>query len=188
MPNSQRVDAIAIMGLPGSGKSTLSIALAERLGITVFSGGLVLRSRAALGDQRSLDLMLGGAPIPAAEYADLVVAAVSSSRPQVLDGSPRNADQVEALATRLERAAIGFVLRLEPGEAMRRLDERATFKRRADDAAEARRLRMQLQGEDLQRAVPAFARRWLVTEVDASRTSTEILDEVLSLLPCSFIS
>lgn len=86
---------ISLIGLPGSGKTTLCRALAEWLGYPAFVLGDALRARAA-GDSELRDLLARGELAPESVAIDLLrqAAVASAETGLVLDGFPRHVEQV----------------------------------------------------------------------------------------------
>lgn len=118
---------ILILGAPGAGKGTQSSRLAAHYGIEHITTGAALRANAdmetAYGTPR--EYMETGELVPDPVVNEIVAAAVAEADGFVLDGYPRNLEQVAFLE---DAVSLDVVLMLEVGreELVRRLSGRRT--------------------------------------------------------------
>lgn len=170
---------LAIMGLPGSGKSTQAAQLHKNCNAVVLSGGDELRSRAANGDALAASLLAAGLPIPADLYAVIVANWLDQQQQQgtalcVLDGSPRHPDQVYALRSVIDRRThtrlSGVLLTVSVFTARERLIARHSESktRRADDDPTIMERRLNVQDALLAKTTAAFAGLWPLAAIDGS--------------------
>ena len=135
MPTIAPKRVVSLVGLPGSGKTTLSRALAERLGWQEFVLGDALRA-CAIEDSVLSDALARGEFAPEQLVEDLIrrVAMTTESAGIVLDGFPRHTGQV-GLFDRLFYQPRVLYIDVEPQIALRRLFERgnSTASQRRED-------------------------------------------------------
>ena len=100
------------MGMPGVGKGTQAIRLAESLGVVHLSSGDILREAVKEGTSLGLqaqDTMAGGKLVPDELIGDMIserLGRVDVADGFILDGFPRTIVQVEILDRVLERCGI----------------------------------------------------------------------------------
>jgi uncharacterized protein YprB with RNaseH-like and TPR domain/predicted nuclease with RNAse H fold/adenylate kinase family enzyme len=90
---------ISVVGLPGAGKTTLTLALAERFGWDYFALGEALRELSRTDDHLR-ELLANGqlAPEPVVrELLETVLSSRAGNLPILLDGFPRHTDQIGLL-------------------------------------------------------------------------------------------
>ncbi|MFH2202788.1 MAG: nucleoside monophosphate kinase [Elusimicrobiota bacterium] len=174
---------LAIVGPPGSGKSTQAKLLAKDLGVVHISAGQLLREHAR-NHPAVAQRMNAGKLVD----TDLVMGVVRErlSRPDVqrrgfiLDGFPRRLVEEEALTEMLGReGAIDAMIRLDVPEAelLRRIQARG----RADDSAEVFRERMKVYHEQTEPAIEKLGRSASVIRPrDAAGKVEAIYRDILS--------
>jgi uncharacterized protein YprB with RNaseH-like and TPR domain/predicted nuclease with RNAse H fold/adenylate kinase family enzyme len=111
----------SLIGLPGSGKTTLGRAISSALGWRYFGLGDALRSRART-DFGLAELLNRGSLAPEALVEELVTefAADADPRPAIIDGFPRHASQFD-VAKRLFQQLTLIWLEIDPQVAASRL-------------------------------------------------------------------
>jgi adenylate kinase len=118
------MDAIYLIGPPGSGKSTQGSSLAEHLGAPHLSVGELFRKARSLGHAvpRAPRRSFAGPGV----VCDLVLSALSTRKPEliVLDGFPRAAEQVEQLNCLPWRSTAVVRLQAEFGVLLKRMKGR----------------------------------------------------------------
>lgn len=157
-----------MVGLPGSGKSTLCEVLAERLSVPTFSVGAALRLAAQQRDAQAEHLLLASQPVDIEMFDNLFNVATSvhpTGTTFLLDGSPRTPTQVQYLA---EHCDVRAVLLVEAPEhlAVKRLQHRASG--RVDDNPATISERVAGQVEALDYTLDACNRLWPVAVLDGS--------------------
>lgn len=176
--------AVAVMGVPGAGKTTLAAALRASFEAEVFSAGDYLRRRAAEGDQVAASLLFAGRPLSTPAHQQLVDAALSaaseSRRILVLDGSPRHVAQAEALAE-APCLIVGVALVIPEEAAYGRLAARAAGSGRIDDSPELSSARIHREARCLDALWDYFqAAGWPLARLDAT-VSEEVLSDMATI-------
>ncbi len=185
-PEPPRFQMVAVMGVPGAGKTSLASSLRESLGGAVFAAGDVLRERAAQGDEHAAAKLRRGTPLSVPEHQELVAQAISEAKAAgkmlVLDGSPRHAAQAEGLAAfGCGITGIGLVVTEEM--AYQRLVTRGAAGGRLDDSASLSRVRIHREAIELDGLWESFSGAgWPLRLVDASCLEDDVLDAAVSFL------
>ncbi|MCL1899668.1 MAG: nucleoside monophosphate kinase [Promicromonosporaceae bacterium] len=171
---------LAVLGLPGTGKSTQAAALANEWGCPVLSGGQWLRDRAASGDLDSQHVMQAGLPMSPDDYRRFLEESTTRDTTVVLDGSPRSVGQVAVLrdvaqARGFQERVAGLVLRGVPLAALsRRLVDRGTRSGRMDDSDVVIAQRLAVQSADLDITAREFGQVWPVRVIQANGPVSDI--------------
>jgi adenylate kinase len=168
---------IVLLGPPGAGKGTQAARVAGRFGCAHVATGDTFRANVAEGTElgrTAQEYMDRGDLVP----DDVVIAMVMERLAErdcdggfVLDGFPRTVNQAEALDRRLVglgtplEAALSFEVTEE--ELLRRLAGRAAAQRRADDAEQTIRHRLEVFAIKTRPLIDYYARRGLLVNVDA---------------------
>jgi adenylate kinase family enzyme len=169
---------LAILGLPGAGKTTLTQELARRLCGHLLSTGGALRALAATDASLAADLASGG-PGPEALVIQLVQEAVrvAGTDPLIVDGFPRYAAQV-VNADRLLGQWVPLLVEVTPELAADRLAKRALP--RPEDSTEVAQGRLQRSKDDLSQLTRALEERGTrVLRVDGTRPLPEVVQSAL---------
>jgi adenylate kinase len=180
---------IAVLGVPGAGKSTQARAVARGVGGVSVSVGDRLRALAAAGDEDARSTVADGSPITPAQYKrflryvrDEVPASVL-----VLDGSPRDERHVPVLADVLAAGTpvFGVLLQLPTAVAEPRIRLRRSSapSDRPDDLEETAARRLAHQTASLTRLAQSFAARWPLVTVDATADESSVTRRILESLP-----
>lgn len=174
---------IAIIGAPGSGKTTQADLLAKRLGVPVVAVGEALREVAGGGGPESSQVqeaLAMGELVP--EELALGLLREMLSEPDrkggfILDGMPRTlgeAQEMEKLFT-LDRVCH---LQVKPEIAQSRLLKRG----RGDDQPELIKRRLEIYKEKIEPILDFYKERQILVKVDASASPQEIHQEIASKL------
>lgn len=175
---------MSIIGMPGSGKSTLSRAIAEFHGWERLSTGDIIRSEIARGTalgRRLREQIHSGELADTADIRAIVEIGLSStSRAVVFDGFPRYAEEarfIHDIADDHGRFVAGAVyLVTSPEVALRRIAGRLGSERivRPEDRPEVARRRIEIFQENIEPIADVFARTSTLTVV-ANQSPEEIL-------------
>lgn len=147
------MNAVILLGAPGSGKGTQAARLAESLGLPHISTGAILRQAVADGTELGMaarDIMAAGRLVSDEIVLGIVeerVSAPDCRRGFILDGYPRNRAQARALGEVLSR--LGATERIAniavPAEELAaRVRGRRGTDGRQDDSEEAFRRRLEV--------------------------------------------
>ena len=186
---------LVVLGPPGAGKGTQAVKLAEHFTCADVATGDIFRANVAEGTElgrAAQEYMDRGDLVP----DDVVIAMVMERLAErdcesgfVLDGFPRTVNQAEALDRRLAElgtpleAALSFDVTEE--ELLRRLAGRAAAQRRADDAEQTIRHRLEVFAIKTRPLIDYYRHRRLLTMVDGVGLVEEVTDRILSGLPSS---
>jgi adenylate kinase len=166
-----------VLGPPGAGKGTQAVRIAEHYGCSDVATGDIFRANVASGTELgrlAQEYMNRGDLVPDEVVIAMVMERLADPDCQggfVLDGFPRTVNQAEALDRRLAdlgsplEAALSFDVTEE--ELLRRLAGRAAAQRRADDAEQTIRHRLEVFAIKTRPLIDYYARRGLLVNVDA---------------------
>ncbi len=147
------MNAVILLGAPGSGKGTQAARLAETLGLPHISTGAILRQAVADGTElgrAARDIMAAGRLVSDEIVLGIVEERVSArdcSRGFILDGYPRNRAQARALGEVLSRlGATEWIANIAvPAEELAaRVRGRRGTDGRQDDSEDAFRRRLEV--------------------------------------------
>jgi adenylate kinase family enzyme len=175
------------MGLPGSGKTTVSRVLAAHTGGSVFCAGDLLRDRAARGDGVASAIITAGTSLSGEQFRELLMfhERHNARRPLIIDGGPRNVEQVAVLRDSSDGPALGLWLDLDPGEALPRLRARVNGESRLDDELALLAGRLRRQAAALAETVAAWTRLWPLERIDARQSQRDVAAFAVSRLASS---
>lgn len=162
--------AIAIMGMPGSGKSTVGRLVASRLGWHYVSTGELAR-RFIDGEWSALGLMA-----PESEMRRIFKEAVSDYDAVVIDGMPRKPDQVDFLDSIFDEVCY-YVLSLDEQTARNRLYSRG----RSDDTKVAIERRLSDYKRYTAKAIKTAMSTHGVTIIDVTDKAPWEIADIISL-------
>lgn len=168
--------AVTIVGLPGSGKSTVARAIAAARGVPVLSTGERLRLL-ALTDPALATALAGGELGPEDVVQRIVDDFLRAHPLVVLDGYPRHLAQATALQRACPRLWV-IHLSISPHLALRRIAQRA---RRGDDDHQAVQARVARDKAALGDVLKALSPS--IIGCDATKPVTAIVSEVLGQMP-----
>jgi adenylate kinase len=183
---------LLVLGPQGSGKGTQAARLSEDHGIPHISTGEMFRSAIAAGTELGREvkpILASGELVP----DDLTIALIrdrlaqpDAARGFVLDGFPRNLEQVEALDTML--AEIGRKLDavlffdLSDEVALERLLGRAGDEERADDTRKVIERRLAIYHEQTEPVVERYRASGKLVPIHAERPIGEVAVEIANAL------
>lgn len=180
------------MGPPGAGKGTQAAGIAAHYQIPAISTGDMFRAAVAAGTplgQQAQQIMASGGYV-----SDEITNGIVAERLQspdcepgfLLDGYPRTVAQVEALDVMLEgsgrrlNAVISLQADLE--ELVGRLLRRAELEGRADDTADAIRVRQLTYAQETSPLLDVYRDRGLLIEVDGLGQVEDVSARVFAAL------
>ncbi|MGO3146692.1 MAG: adenylate kinase [Leucobacter sp.] len=188
------VTRLLIIGPPGAGKGTQASKIAERYGVPAISTGDIFRAnikgQTDLGKQVQA-IIESGELVPDSLTNEIVRDRLhqdDASSGFLLDGYPRNVEQVHALDDMIEGDALDAVVLLEADtdEVVARLLKRALVEGRADDTEEIIRHRQDVYAEQTAPLVELFTDRDILVRVNGlgeiDEVATRISDELTAKL------
>ena len=200
---------IVLVGIQGSGKGTLLEGLTKQFDFTVFSVGQLLREEVATGSElgkRIKKKQDAGELVETSIVMDALNKALknSSSKNAIFDGFPRNSEQAQEL-DKLLKVDLLIHLNLTKEVAYERILNRLTCNRcgfiskksenlkgcpkcggnlvsRSDDTLESINARFKTYENETYPLLERYRARGVVVDVDANRTPSEVLKDVLKVL------
>jgi adenylate kinase len=183
---------LVLLGPPGSGKGTQAAILAERLGIPTISTGALFRDQMGRGTPLGVEAqsyMSKGQLVPDSVTNAMVKDRLSAPDVEagyILDGYPRNVDQVAVLDSLLVEFGWEPVSALEitlPEDLIvERLLKRAEIEGRADDTAEVIRERLAVYHAQTEPISAVYRDRGALVTVDGLGTVEEVQARILAAL------
>lgn len=180
--------AILILGLPGSGKSTVSSEAATACDGTWFSASHILQTHLNNDPNKSLTAWErhweSGRLAPDREVLPRLWAAFSSTAktPILLDGYPRNAAQLKDFQDRGGELAAAVLLSVDEETALNRIRGRSAVTRRADDELAVARTRLSRGKEHIDGLLALPSIRRILHVLDANQGVPGLLSEVIQVV------
>lgn len=179
---------LLIVGPPGAGKGTQAGRIVERYGIPAISTGDIFRANIKGGTELGKQvqaIIQAGELVPDSLTNEIVRDRLHQDDARggfLLDGYPRNVEQVHALDGMLEGDALDAVVLLEvdTDEVVGRLLKRAEVEGRADDTEEVIRHRQQVYADQTQPLVELFATRGILVPVNGLGAVDEVSERIFS--------
>ncbi|MBP2472311.1 adenylate kinase family enzyme [Crossiella equi] len=183
---------IFVIGAPGSGKSTLTEALARRLGYASFYSGEAFRQAAqSYPDTRTRERivrrMAVNRPMPISVYCEVIAHSVHRGEPGlVVDGFPRSRVQclaIPRILAALHRAAtsvVGIALHAPEPTLVTRVLGRAA--RRDDDDETTLRRRLRLHHSEQATIEAEFGKRWQLHHINSAQPFAEVVGETIEAI------
>ena len=184
------VTRLLIIGPPGAGKGTQASKIAEAYGIPAISTGDIFRANIKGGTelgQRVQAIIESGELVPDSLTNEIVQDRLQQDDAAggfLLDGYPRNVEQVEALDGMLVGDALDAVVLLEADtdEVVARLLKRAEIEGRADDTEEVIRHRQDIYAEQTAPLIELFTKRGILVSVDGLGGIDEVAERIAGAL------
>ena len=184
------MNAVILLGAPGSGKGTQAARLAESLGLPHISTGAILRQAVADGTQLGIaarDIMAAGRLVSDEIVLGIVeerVSAPDCSRGFILDGYPRNRAQARALGEVLSRlGATEWIanIAVPSRELAARVRGRRGTDGRQDDSEDAFRRRLEVYESDSLPLLDHYGDR--VVNISGLGSRDEVFNRLGAALP-----
>lgn len=185
---SKTTTRLLIIGPPGAGKGTQAGRISETYGVPAISTGDIFRANIKGGTElgkRVQAIIESGELVPDSLTNEIVqdrLAADDATRGFLLDGYPRNVEQVHALDGMIDGDALDAVVLLEADadEVVARLLKRAEIEGRADDTEVVIRHRQDIYAEQTAPLVELFTERGILVAVDGLGTVDEVATRIAS--------
>lgn len=186
---------LVLFGPPGAGKGTQAARLSDHLGVPAISTGDIFRSNikdaTELG-RKVIEYTSAGSLVPD-ELTDALVrdrlGREDVADGFLLDGYPRNAEQVEALDAILEDlgSSLDVVVEItaDADVVVDRLLKRAQIEGRVDDTEDVIRHRLEVYAEQTAPIAKLYANRGLLVQVDGIGDLEEVTERLVrAIAPC----
>lgn len=184
------MNAIILLGAPGSGKGTQAMRLAGFLGFPHISTGAILRQAVADGTalgMQAREIMAAGRLVDDRIVLGIVedrITAPDCSQGFILDGYPRNRSQAEALSGVLSRlGAEEWIanIAVPPAELAARVRGRRGTDGRQDDSEEAFRRRLEVYESESYPLLDHYGDR--VVQISGLGSRDEVSGRLRAVLP-----
>ena len=183
---------IVIFGPPGAGKGTQSNFIVEKYKLHQLSTGELLRreikNKTELG-QQIVSIINSGNLVSDKVVSDLIEKYISDKNYKnrlIFDGYPRNLIQVKNLETLLIKhdQKIDIVLKLSVSleTIKKRISERKTLEKRADDNENIAIKRYEMYEKNIKPVIEFYKQSNLLTVVNGEKPISEINDEISGLI------
>ena len=181
---------LLIVGPPGAGTGTQASKIAERYSVPAISTGDIFRANIQGGTelgQRVQEIIKAGELVPDSLTNEIVrdrLHQADAAGGFLLDGYPRNVEQVHALDGMLEGDSLDAVVLLEADtdEVVARLLKRAEIEGREDDTEEVIRHRQNIYAAQTAPLIDLFTERGILVSVDGLGAIDEVADRIASAL------
>ena len=183
---------IIIFGPPGAGKGTQSNFIAKKFNMYQLSTGEFLRkemSENTLIGQKISSVINAGALVSNEIVSDVIEKVISNSKYQnriIFDGYPRNLNQARNLDELLKKykQKIDIVLKLSVKltTIKKRISERQTLEKRADDNAEIAIKRYETYEKSTEPVIEYYKKLNLLKVVDGERPIDQINKEISDII------
>ena len=179
---------VVFLGAPGAGKGTQAQRLSGDLKIAHISTGDMLRKAAEQGSEignRVKSVIDAGELVSDDLMIDLIDQRVQESdcdKGYILDGFPRTVPQAEALEKMMQNQAKKldgvFLFEVSEEEVLRRLSNRATQEKRADDSVEIQKNRILVYREKTEPLIAHYREKGVLKVVDSSGNPEQVFDNL----------
>lgn len=181
---------LLIIGPPGAGKGTQASKIAERYGVPAISTGDIFRANIQNGTELGLQvqaIIKSGELVPDSLTNEIVRDRLhqdDAATGFLLDGYPRNVEQVHALDGMLDGDSLDAVVLLEAdtNEVVARLLKRAETEGREDDTEDVIRHRQDIYAAQTAPLVELFTERGLLVSVNGLGDIDEVADRIATAL------
>lgn len=181
---------LLIVGPPGAGKGTQAAKIAERYGVPAISTGDIFRANIQGGTelgQQVQAIIKAGELVPDSLTNEIVrdrLHQEDAVNGFLLDGYPRNVEQVHALDNMLEGDSLDAVVLLEADtdEVVARLLKRAEIEGREDDTEEIIRHRQDIYAQQTAPLISLFTERGILVAVDGLGAIDEVASRIAAAL------
>ncbi len=181
---------LVILGPQGSGKGTQAKLLAEKYGLEHISTGALMRQEIAsgsdLGKQLKALIDEGNLATDNMLMAILEKSSLGQGKGFILDGTPRNINQTQALDKLFSRVSlqIDYVIYLDIpyDESVRRMIKRAEIEHRPDDNLIAIKKRLKIFEDETLPVVEHYRQQGKLIEVDGRPDIQTIFQDICNKL------
>lgn len=181
---------LLIIGPPGAGKGTQASKIAERYGVPAISTGDIFRANIQGGTELGLQvqaIIKAGELVPDTLTNEIVRDRLhqdDAANGFLLDGYPRNVEQVHALDGMLDGDSLDAVVLLEADtdEVVARLLKRAEIEGREDDTEDVIRHRQDIYADQTAPLVDLFTKRGILVSVNGLGEIEEVAGRIAAAL------
>lgn len=185
--NSTGIATVLVVGIPGSGKSTVCEEIARQLNGRWLSASGALRAFGAKHpelEERWRPYWNRGDYVPEAEVNPVLWQAYVRMNTSValLDGYPRTCGQVDEFLQRGGQISVTILLLVDESLALSRIVDRSQRLGRFDDSADVARRRIQSEIASLSTLVTHREISRSLVEIDASLSKTLVADRTIEVI------
>lgn len=181
---------LIILGPQGSGKGTQAKLIAEKFGLTHISTGDLLRKEIESGSEfgQEIKKITDSGDLVSDEilFSVLEKAPLKSGQGFILDGTPRNLYQAQALEKVFQKIGLSLdkviFINIPYDISVQRMLKRAEIEHRTDDTLDAIKKRLQVYKDETEPVVDYYRQQGKVIDIDGTPDIDTIFKDICAKL------